>query len=153
MLSTQLQFHDVTSLLTGMRSSMTRTTMCWEWRRLPSTTRARSRVWQKTALANWRPQPLSQSEVRNTFVLCYLSTLANTQQHLEKSWPTEVYTNTRFRLAVYSGGSPLHKWKSRMLTPTAERDVDSLWTSLIIYISNCGVDTLCHPPPPVMVVC
>lgn len=34
-----------------------------------------------------------------------------------------------------------------MLTPTAERDVDSLWTSLIIYISNCGVDTLCHPPP------
>lgn len=67
MLSRKLQLHNVTSLLTGTRSSTTRTTTCWEWRRLPSTTRARSPVWQKTVWASWRPPPLSLSEVRNTF--------------------------------------------------------------------------------------
>lgn len=66
------QFHDVQSLLTGMRSSTTRTTMCCEWRSLPSMTRARSPAWQRTVWASWRPPPLSQSEVQNSFVCVFI---------------------------------------------------------------------------------
>lgn len=82
-------FFDVMSLFAGMRSSMTRTTMCWGWRRLPLTMRAHLPVWRKTEWENWRPRPLSQSEVQNTFLLCFF-TLTGTKQHLEKSLTTEV---------------------------------------------------------------
>lgn len=57
-----------------------------------------------------------------------------------------------FGLIIHSLLSPLHKWKCRMLSTIAKRDVGSPWICLIIYISKCSVDTLCHPPP-VVVAC
>lgn len=153
MLNRQVQFGDLVSSFAGMRSSTTRTTTCWEWRRLPSVTRAHLPVWQRTEWGSWRPQPLSQSEVQNTFILCCFSvfTLTGTLQHLETSRTTEILSlwglHWQFppQGPIYTSENP-QCW----LRQTAE-DVDSPWIPLIIYISKCGADKLCLPP--VLAVC
>lgn len=76
-LNGQLESRAILSLPTGSRSSMTGTTTCWEWRRLPSATRACSPVWRRTAWGSWRPRPRSQSEVHNTCARCYFSPITS----------------------------------------------------------------------------
>lgn len=49
--------------------------------------------------------------------------------------------------SVWGLESYLHKWKFRLVTPAATWDVDTLWMSLIIYVSKCGVGKLCPPTP------